>query len=67
MAGKKNEQPIVSEITINPYKDLAVLLIKSSNDTTLSFDGSNWTLKGTNKNDYRELRALLRSKTKNEE
>jgi hypothetical protein len=66
MAGKKNEQPDVSETTISP-SELAELLIKSSNDITLSFDGSTWTLQGINKNDYRELRALLRSKTTNKE
>jgi hypothetical protein len=65
MAGKKNETE-VSETTLSP-KELAALLMKSSTDITLSFDGSTWTLKGINKNDYRELRALLRSKTTNKE
>lgn len=66
MAGKKNETPDVSETTISP-NELAKSLINGSTDITLSFDGSTWTLQGINKNDYRELRALLRSKTTNKE
>lgn len=56
----------VSDSSISPA-ELAELLMKSSKEITLSFDGSTWTLKGINNNDYKELRALLRSKTTNKE